>query len=143
MLLYPFQTFQLESFVLNATKLLFDNFKGIYNFTILAVRLAGGSYNAGRVEVYYNGTWGTVCDDNWGIDDARVVCRQLGFHYALNAYRSASYGQGTGPILLDNVRCRGPESSLFSCSHRRVRFHKCDHSKDASVRCGNTGGENN
>ena len=112
-------------------------------FTILVVRLVGGSSNAGRVEVYYNGIWGTVCDDYWDIRDARVVCRQLGFRYALNAYRNARYGQGTGQILLENVNCVGYESSIFSCRHRKVRRHYCSHSKDASVRCGNTGGENN
>ena len=95
------------------------------------------------MEVYYNGTWGTVCDDDWDINDARVVCKQLGFCYALNAYRGARYGQGTGPILLDNVLCYGYESSLFSCSHSGMENHKCNHSKDASVQCGgSTSGEN-
>ena len=112
-------------------------------FTILVVRLVDGSYNEGRVEVQYTGTWGTVCDDDWDIKDARVVCKQLGFRYALNAYHSARYGQGTGPILLDDVSCLGNESSLFSCNHRGLENHNCDHSKDASVRCANTGGENN
>ena len=114
-------------------------------FKILAVRLVGGSYSAGRVEVYYNGTWGTVCDDGWDIKAARVVCRQLGFRYALDAYRSAFFGQGTGPILLDNYFCSGSESSLFSCVRfgARVGIHNCDHSEDASVVCGNTQGRNN
>ena len=111
-------------------------------FIILAVRLVGGSYNAGRVEIYYKGTWGTVCDDNWDINDARVVCRQLGFPDALNAYQSAHYGQGTGQILLDDVNCLGNEPSLFSCRHRGVGSHNCGHSEDASVRCENTRGEN-
>ena len=128
-------------------------------FTILAVRLVGGSHNEGRVEVYYNGTWGTICGDGWDIKDAHVVCRQLGFHYALNAYgtgdrrfcfyydpdpyRNARYGLGTGPILLDDVSCDGSESSLFSCSHGGVGNHHCYRSKDAGVQCANTKGENN
>ena len=95
------------------------------------------------MEVYYNGVWGTVCDDYWGIDDARVVCRQLGFQDAVNAYENAHYGQGTGPILLDNVKCWGDESSLLSCRHIGVGSHDCDHSEDASVVCGENGGENN
>ena len=95
--------------------------------------------------MYYNGTWGTVCDDYWDINDAHVVCRQLGFRYALNAYRRAHYGQGTGPIVLDDVICRGTESSLFSCRHRGVGNHDCSHHEDASVRCEigeKIGGEN-
>ena len=112
-------------------------------FSILDVQLVGGSYNAGRVEVYYSGVWGTVCDDFWDIDDARVVCRQLGFQDALNAYQNAHYGQGTGPILLDDVSCLGNESSLLSCRHGGVRNHNCGHSEDASVVCGENGGENN
>ena len=109
-------------------------------FSILAVRLVDGSYHAGRVEVYYNGTWGTVCDDDWDINDAIVVCRQLGFPYALNAYRRAHYGQGTGPIFLNSVNCLGDESALISCSYREVIDYICDHSEDAGVRCGNTRG---
>ena len=112
-------------------------------FTILAVRLVDGSYNAGRVEVYYNGAWGTVCDDGWDINDAHVVCRQLGFPNAVDAYQSAHYGQGTGQIWLDDVNCLGNELSLFSCRHKGVGSHNCGHSEDASVRCKITGGENN
>ena len=115
----------------------------LFVFIILVVRLVGGSNNAGRVEVYYNGAWGTVCDDGWDIKDARVVCRQLGFRYALNAYQNSRYGRGTGPILLDNVNCLGSESSLLSCGHSGVGIHNCNHREDASVRCGNTGGESN
>ena len=58
---------------------------------------------------------GTVCDNNWNINDARVVCRQLGFRFALPAYICATLGQGTGPILLDDVDSLGNESLLLSC----------------------------
>ena len=139
-LLYPFiQTLQSELFVLNIDwQLRLD-----YIFTILVVRLVGGFYNAGRVEVEYNGTWGTVCHDNWDINDARVVCRQLGFQFALDVYGSARYGQGTGPILLDDIDCLGSESALLLCRHSGIGNHDFHHSKDASVLCSGDGGENN
>ena len=95
------------------------------------------------MEVHYNDAWGTVCDDDWDIRDARVVCRQLGFQDALNAYENARYGHGTGPIWLDNVQCLGNESSLLLCRHSGVGNHNCGHSEDASVVCGENGGENN
>ena len=94
------------------------------------------------MEVYYNGTWGTVCDDSWDIDNADVVCKQLGFRDALDVYGSAYYGQGTGQIVLDDVDCLGSESSLFSCRHSGVGIHNCRHSQDVSVRCRGNGGEN-
>ena len=110
-------------------------------FTILAVRIVDGSDNAtGRVEVYYNGTWGTVCDDDWDINDALVVCRQLGFRYALRADWYQRYGQGAGAIFLDDIDCLGNEPSLMSCRHEGVGNHNCHHSEDAGVRCGNTKG---
>ena len=43
------------------------------------IRLVGNSTNQGRVEVQYNGVWGTVCDDDWSDENAQVVCRMLGF----------------------------------------------------------------
>ena len=99
------------------------------------LRLAGGGYYYGRVEVYHNVTWGTVCDDLWDINDAHVVCRQLGFSSAAYQYHGAHYGQGSGRIWLDDLRCHGGEASLSSCSHRGWGSHNCGHGEDASVIC--------
>ncbi|XP_015777969.1 PREDICTED: deleted in malignant brain tumors 1 protein-like [Acropora digitifera] len=99
------------------------------------LRLASGGYYYGRVEVYHNATWGTVCDDSWDINDAHVVCRQLGFSSAAYQYHGAHYGQGSGKIWLDDLRCHGGEASLSSCPHRGWGSHNCDHSEDASVIC--------
>jgi len=86
--------------------------------------------------VNYNGEWGTVCDDGWDDTDAGVVCRQLGFGSSGTTIGSASFGQGSGPILLDSVTCSGSESTLASCGHLGVGITRsCNHSEDAGVRC--------
>nr|XP_020664414.1 deleted in malignant brain tumors 1 protein-like [Pogona vitticeps] len=101
-----------------------------------AIRLVNGRHRCeGRVEVYYNGRWGTVCDDLWQMDNARVVCRQLECGVALSAPGSARYGSGLGAVLMDNVVCRGSEERLDHCTHRGWGVHDCSHSEDAGVSC--------
>ena len=86
--------------------------------------------------MYYNGEWGTVCDDGWDNADATVVCRQLGFYSPARAYGSAQYyGQGTGSIWLSRLSCLGNESSLFECGQSNLTTKSCAHSDDASVYC--------
>ncbi|CAI8055640.1 Deleted in malignant brain tumors 1 protein [Geodia barretti] len=100
------------------------------------VRLVGGNRTAGRVEICFNGVWGTVCDDSWDTPDAQVVCRQLGLPWrAATALGFARFGEGTDPIHLDDVGCSGNESSLQECRHNGVGDHNCGHIEDASVVC--------
>ncbi|XP_048581917.1 deleted in malignant brain tumors 1 protein isoform X4 [Nematostella vectensis] len=100
------------------------------------IRLSGGKKpSEGRVEVFYNNTWGTVCDDSWQMKDANVVCRMLGFPYALQYTQTSSFGGGSGPIWMDNVGCRGNESSLADCQFNGWGVHNCDHEEDAGVVC--------
>ncbi|XP_075010554.1 neurotrypsin-like isoform X2 [Calonectris borealis] len=105
-------------------------------FTEGTVRLAGGrSPSEGRVEVYYNGDWGTVCDDGWTDLGAQVVCRQLGFSGPATLASEGDYAAGQGFILLDDVACLGTELSLLDCPHSNWGQHDCSHAEDVGVRC--------
>ena len=100
------------------------------------IRLVGGtSPHEGRVEVYHNGQWGTVCHDHWDVTDATVVCRQFDHFEATSAPGHAAFGQGSGPIWYDDVECSGSETYLTQCSHTALGVHNCSHDDDASVVC--------
>ncbi|XP_019499761.1 PREDICTED: galectin-3-binding protein [Hipposideros armiger] len=102
------------------------------------MRLADGdAANQGRVEIFYGGQWGTVCDNLWDLTDASVVCRALGFANATEALGRAAFGPGTGPIMLDEVECVGTEPSLANCSSLGWLKSHCRHSQDAGVVCSN------
>ncbi|XP_045393267.1 neurotrypsin [Lemur catta] len=101
-----------------------------------AVRLAGGrSAWEGRVELYLAGQWGTVCDDQWDDADAEVVCRQLGLSGIAKAWSGAYFGEGSGPVVLDEVRCTGNELSIEQCARSSWGQHDCGHREDAGVSC--------
>ncbi|KAG8509575.1 Macrophage receptor MARCO [Galemys pyrenaicus] len=91
-----------------------------------------GSNSRGRGEVYYNGVWGTICDDDWDNNDATVFCRMLGFSSGKAIY---NVGAGTGQIWLDNVACAGSELSLWNCGKNSWGSHNCGHGEDAGVDC--------
>uniref|UniRef100_A0A672KSB3 SRCR domain-containing protein n=1 Tax=Sinocyclocheilus grahami TaxID=75366 RepID=A0A672KSB3_SINGR len=99
------------------------------------VRLVGDLPSSGRVEVYHDGQWGTVCDDGWDLAEAQVVCRQLGFPGAKSFMPGGQYGEGSGPIWLDEMNCKGSEGSLSECCFKGWGVTDCSHKEDAGVVC--------
>ena len=105
------------------------------------VRLADGPNRcAGRLEVWHAGQWGTVCDDGWDLRDGMVTCWELGCGRVRPRVGKTHYGPGTGPIWLDDVGCKGSESSLSDCPARAWGQHNCDHEEDVGLTCTGTGG---
>uniref|UniRef100_A0A8B9JV51 Si:ch211-136a13.1 n=1 Tax=Astyanax mexicanus TaxID=7994 RepID=A0A8B9JV51_ASTMX len=92
----------------------------------------------GRVEIFLKGEWGTVCDDLFNLKAAVVVCRQLGFPFAVRVAKRAEMGQGASglSILLDDVECEGSERTLLDCKRAKIGKHNCGHDEDVGVVCG-------
>ncbi|KXJ07930.1 Scavenger receptor cysteine-rich type 1 protein M130 [Exaiptasia diaphana] len=86
----------------------------------------------GILQIYHNGTWGTICDDYWDMTDTNIACIQLGF---MKAVGHKHLGQGIDPIWLDDVKCNGNESSLDQCKHRGWGLHNCGHIEDIGIIC--------
>ncbi len=101
------------------------------------VRLVGGSYYQGTVEVFHSGQWGTICDDSWHYRDADVVCNQLGFEGSYRLYYRAYFGQGQGPIWIDQIRCPYGAKTLLECKPEPSKWgdHDCTKREDAGVTC--------
>ena len=100
------------------------------------LRLVGGSApNEGRLEVLHEYQWGTVCDDEFDARDADVACRQLGYAAASEflGFTRNPFGPGTGPIVLDNLRCTGEEAAWTSA--RTPKAHNCHHLEDVALFC--------
>ena len=127
-----------ETYTLWTTEFSIQSLKWVdFSLFLITVRLVSSANlpSSGRVEVFYNGTWGTICDDYWDLQDAHVVCRQLGYEGAISAPAYAAFGQGTGPIWLDDVNCVGNETLLAQCRHRGWGIENCGHSEDAGAVC--------
>ena len=107
----------------------------------MSLRLKGplSASGAGRVEMFYHGYWGTICDGRWEFRDAKVVCRQLGYPNAVRALQKNEFPPGSGQIWLDHVACTGEEENITSCSHNSRNIYYCSHDQDVGVECSTTG----
>ncbi|XP_039149703.1 uncharacterized protein LOC6737381 isoform X2 [Drosophila simulans] len=103
------------------------------------VRLSGGeSPNMGRIEVKANGQWGYVCDDKFGLKDADVVCRELGFRMGAQEVRGSSFYAPPNQdfnYLMDEVECHGNETKLGQCAFKGWGVHNCGVDEVAGVTC--------
>ena len=106
------------------------------SFFTVPVRLVGvnGINYTGRVEVFYNGTWGKICRNEWDIDDVKVVCKQLGFKSALAEFIGMDAKNESVSIVMSNVACTGTEPSLEWCTYTD-RDHQCVGDTGAQALC--------
>lgn len=100
--------------------------------------MTSASFSAGRLEIFINSTWGSVCADNFNKTDADVACRQLGYEGAVSTDTSfhTPFGRGLeGPVWLDEVNCSDTLLHLLSCAYDGVGEHDCDHFSDVAIVC--------
>ena len=94
----------------------------------------------GRVEVFVGGNWGEVCDDRWDLENAGVVCGELGLGDGVAYFGNAHFGENSElNILLDNVECQGNEETLLDCPAAAVGDHDCGDTEAVGVRCSSEG----
>ena len=106
------------------------------------VRLVdGGAPHRGRVELFHNDKWGSVCDDYWDFREAIVICKMLGYSRISRTERPNVCCGRLGrmsfdaPIWLDNTHCTGSEDSIFDCRANALGDNDCRHYEDAGVVC--------
>ena len=85
------------------------------------------------MEFYYDGQWGTVCSDEWDINDAMVVCKHLGYGKATEVKLYVLRGER---MWFDNVECHGDEPSLLFCHYSGSKDIHCISGRAAGVVCG-------
>ncbi|XP_019466328.2 LOW QUALITY PROTEIN: scavenger receptor cysteine-rich type 1 protein M130-like, partial [Meleagris gallopavo] len=89
----------------------------------------------GRVEVKLQGRWGTVADNAWDMDDAEVVCQQLGCGSAAGAYLASRFRSVDGPIMMAFIDCHGDEAALWGCNIWGWGPYNGPHDYDTAVVC--------
>ena len=110
-----------------------------YNSLDVPIRLKGSSQpNAGRIEILYAGVWGAISSHNWDVNDATVVCRQLGYQAGAEAaLKNRVFGPFIGPVWLTNLQCTGNEKNMMECAHDKIanKTEQSPSSQFASLIC--------
>ncbi|XP_028407309.1 galectin-3-binding protein A-like [Dendronephthya gigantea] len=111
-----------------------------FSATPVSVRLQGplNGTGTGRVEVFFRGYWGTICDNGWDMRDTRVICRQLGYPDSVRTLKRNEAPSGSGQIWFSYLSCSGEEQNITSCSYR-WDYPYCSHYADVGVKCSTTG----
>ena len=103
-------------------------------YIITLARLRGGmSQLEGRLEIYYQGVWRSVCTQHWTLKEAHVACRMMGYHSAL--YANTIYGSFDRQVGIKDLRCNGSEKDLVGCQHNGWNLQGCQDKKYAIVTC--------
>ncbi|KAK1163974.1 deleted in malignant brain tumors 1 protein-like [Acipenser oxyrinchus oxyrinchus] len=103
------------------------------------VRLVNGNSScSGRVEFISIGVWGAVCGIDWDMNEAEVVCRELGCGSAVSALRGSHFGEGQGPVWQYRMECTGRESSLERCDSHQLVASFCSQKYSAGAVCSGT-----
>ena len=106
-----------------------------YSYLLYAGLVGGTFVYEGRVEIFRDNSWTTVCDDGWSDVDADVFCHQIGYPGAEFSYGLAEFEEGSGTIQIRNVACTGTETDIRDCPFDTNANTLCSHSEDAGVRC--------
>lgn len=110
-----------------------DSSETVDNYSLRLV--GGGGNSSGRVQVFYKGEWGTICNDGFDMNDGLVICRWLGFERLLRLPHWSEFGRGFGPIWVDQLNCSGAESGIQECGANEWGDHDCNHFEDVAVHC--------
>merc|ERR1712004_559063 len=96
----------------------------------------GNNPDEGLLEVFYHGSWGTVCDDLFDDNAATAVCRSMGYDGG-HAWDDGMWlgGREEQTIWLDDVVCGSEAASLQECGHSEVGDSNCSHIEDVNIAC--------
>ena len=107
-----------------------------YTTQSLLVRLVAGSViSEGQLQVFHQGYWGYVCDTGFGLEEARVVCRQLGFPGAIRALLNSPFTSDSGKVWLSSLQCTGNESNVAECYQQSWGGSSCSGGHEVGVQC--------